>query len=263
MKILVINPNTTQAMTDDIARAARAVARGDTEIDCISPPVGPRSIESFTEEAISTVTTIEEIARCRDDYDAFVIACFGDGGLFAAREVARGPVIGVAEAAMLLACLVAHRFSIVTVAPRARPLLRDLVRRYGLEERCASVRSVPLTVLEIEEDWQRTEQLMIDEARRAIEQDDAEAICLGCAGMGALQERMHNALGVPILDGTTAAVKLAESLHDLCLMTAKVRAFQDLDPKEYVGTMVPAIQALSQVPVATTSRHADQQRTLE
>ncbi len=250
MKILIVNPNTTQSMTDEIGRVARRSARPDTTIDCISPRFGPRSIESHTEEMVSAVATLEEIASHRDEYDAFVIACFGDPGLYAAREIVDKPVIGIAEAAMYMSCLVAHKFSIVTVIPRIKPLLTDLVSHYGLTDRCASVRSTNLSVLEIEEDWDRAEQEMIKEARIAIDEEDAEAICLGCAGMGPLQERMQAAIGVPVFDGSSAAVKMAESLHELGITTAKVRAFQRPGPKEYVGDFLPAIQEVSGPPVA-------------
>lgn len=85
---------------------------------------------------------------------------------------------------------------------------------------------------------------MIAEARAAIDEDSAEAICLRCAGMGPLQERMQVKVSVPILDGTPVAIKLAESLHDLGIHMAKVRAFRDLEPKEYVGDGFPFVRRL-------------------
>ncbi|MDP9367604.1 MAG: aspartate/glutamate racemase family protein [Chloroflexota bacterium] len=185
------------------------------------------------------------IARERDRYEAFVIACFGDPGLAASRELVDVPVIGIAGAAIHLSCLVAHQFSIVSVLPRVKPMLLDLVRRYGLTDRCASIRTTGLGVLEIEQDWDRAERLMIAEAQAAIDEDGAEAICLGCAGMGPLQERMQAKVSVPVLDGTGAVIKLAESLHDLGIHTAKVRAFQDPEPKEYVGDEFPFVRRLS------------------
>lgn len=245
MRILIINPNTTQSMTDAIGEVARKYARPGTTIDCISPAWGPRSIEGYTEDFVAAVATLEEIARRRDQYDAFIIACYGDPGLFAAREIADVPVIGIAEASMHMACLVAHKFSIVTVLERARPLLEDCVRMHGLWDKCASIRTTPLSVLQIEQDWDAAERCLLEESRRAIEQDGAEAICLGCAGMGPLDERLQAALGVPVFDGTSCAVKLAESLYDLGRRTSKVKAFMRPEPKEYVGTVCSAIAAVA------------------
>ncbi len=125
MKILVVNPNTSSAMTEAIARAARQAARAGTEVDCVSPDFGSRLIEGHAEEATAAAATLEAIARECDRDEAFVIACFGDPGLAASRELADVPVIGIAEAAMHLSCLVAHRFSIVSVLPRVKPMLLD------------------------------------------------------------------------------------------------------------------------------------------
>ena len=235
MRILVINPNTTQAMTDDIGMMARKYARPDTEIVAISPRYGPRSIEGHFEEYIAAAATVEEVARHRDEFDAFVIACYGDPGLFACREITEKPVIGIAEASMHFATFLGHKFSIVTVIPRVKPLLDDLVRFVGLESKCASVRCTNLTVLEIEEDPERAVRELIAESKKAVQEDGAEVICLGCAGMGPLDRQIQEAVGVPVLDGTVCAVKLAEALYDYGLTTSKVAAFAWPERKELVG----------------------------
>jgi allantoin racemase len=235
MRILVINPNTTQAMTDDIAQMARTYARPGTEIVALSPAYGPRSIEGHFEDYIAAAATVEVVAKHRTDFDAFVIACYGDPGLFACREVTDKPVIGIAEASMHMACFVAHSFSVVSVIPRVKPLLQDLVRNIGLDSKCASVRCTNLTVLEIEAEPERAVIELIAESKRAIAEDGAEAICLGCAGMGPLDKRIQEAVGVPVIDGTVAAIKMAESLFDYKLMTSKVAAFAWPERKEMVG----------------------------
>lgn len=236
MRILVVNPNTTGSMTADIGESARRHALPSTEVDALCAPWGPRSIESHVEEAVAAAATVETVARHRDDYDAFVVACYGDPGLYAARELVDVPVVGIAEASMLTACMLAHRFSVVTVVPRIVPMLEDLVRRYGLETRCASVRSSGLAVLEIEADLEAAGEAVLAAAREAIAQDGAEAIALGCAGMGPLDSRLRARLpGVPVIDGVAAAVKLCEALHGYGLRTSKVGAFQRPGPKEFVG----------------------------
>jgi allantoin racemase len=235
MKILVINPNTTQAMTDSIAEMAKMHASPTTEITTISPKWGPRSIEGHFEESIAALATIETVAMYKDEYDAFVIACYGDPAVAACREITDKPVIGIGEASMHMACFLGHQFSIITVIPRAKPFMYDLVNHIGLSQKCASIRSTSLSVLEIEAEPDRAVNEMINESRIAIDQDGAEVICLGCAGMGPLDSRIQEAVGVPVLDGTVCAVKLAESLHAYEQKTSKLRAFAWPEKKELLG----------------------------
>jgi allantoin racemase len=233
-KLLVVNPNTTQAMTDDIGRGARAAAGPDTVIDCVQPSSGPRSIEGFTDEVLAAYNLVDVVAAARGQYDGVVVACYGDPAIAACREISDVPVVGIAEASFHMACLVAHKWSIVTVLPRVKPLLEEVVHRNGLERRCASIRPAPLTVLEIEEDLDRAKRMMVEEARIAIAEDGAEAILLGCAGLGPIDKAMQAELGVPVFDGTACAVKLLESLLAYGVTTSRVAAFVAPEPKEIV-----------------------------
>lgn len=244
MRLLVINPNTTQAMTDAIGATARAAAAAGTEIVAVSPSWGPASIEGHVEEVLSSAAVLETVARVGDEYDGIAIACYGDPGLYAAREISPVPVVGIAEASMLLACTVAHSFSVVTVLDRIVPMLQDVVGRYGLRDRCASVRGTPLAVLEIEQDPAAAAREVLAEARRAVAEDGAEAICLGCAGMGVLECTVRDELdGVPVIDGVAAAVKTLESLVGLGLKTSRQAAFQSPQPKHLEGSE-PFLDAL-------------------
>jgi allantoin racemase len=243
MKILVINGNTSDAMTEDIGMVARLYARPDTEITAISPRFGPRSIEGHFEEYIAAAAVIEEVARYKDDYDAFILACYSDPGLYACREITEKPVLGIAESSMHLASMLGHKFTIVSVLPRVKPLLENLVRLVGLESKCASIRCTDLTVLEIEADPERAVRELTAEAKKAVAEDGAEVICLGCAGMGPLDKRIQEAVGVPVLDGTVSAVKMAEALYDYGLTTSKVAAFAWPEKKEFVDAS-PVIQAV-------------------
>jgi allantoin racemase len=233
MRILVINPNTTQVMTDEIGRAAKAAAAPGSEVDFVQPGAGPRSIEGAADEVLAGYHMLDVVAETRGRYDAYVIACYGDPALAACREISSVPVVGIAEASFHMGSLVAFKWSIVTVLPRVKPLL---------EMRCASIRCTPLTVLEIEEDIERTKRMMVDEARAAIEQDGAEAILLGCAGLGPIDKWMQEQLGVPVLDGVACAVKLAEGLHHYGVTTSKVAAYKDPERKELLacpGSLAP------------------------
>ena len=235
MRILVINPNTSEEMTRDIGEAARRYARPGTEIETVCPEWGPRSIEGHYEDYVAAVASLEVVRERAADFDGVVIACFGDPGLAAAREISPVPVVGIAEAAMLTACTVAHRFSIVTVLPRVKPFLEDLVRYHGLESRCASIRTTPLSVLDCERDPSAAGREIVKASRLAIAEDGAEAICLGCAGMGPLDKLVQGELGVPVLDGTACAVKLLEGIVDYGLFTSRVAAYKEPEPKEFVN----------------------------
>jgi len=245
MRILVINPNTTEEMTQDIGRQARKFARPGTEIEAVSPVWGPRSIEGHYEDQLSAVATLEVIQERGADFDGVVIACYGDPGLHAAREISPAPVVGIAEASMLMACTVAHTFSIVTVLPRIKPMFETMVRMHGLESRCASIRTTPLSVLDCERDPAAARREIVKASRLAIEEDGAEAICLGCAGMGPLDKEVEAELGIPVLDGVVCGVKLIESLVDYGLSTSRVAAYKAPEPKEILnyspaGAALPA-----------------------
>ncbi|MGJ0203610.1 aspartate/glutamate racemase family protein [Leucobacter sp. gxy201] len=236
MRFLVINPNTSAGMTAAIAEECRKVAAPGTIIDAISPEYGPRSIETHTEDAIAAAATIDAVLKHREDgYDAIIVACFIDPALMAIREIVDVPVIGIAEAAAHLAALVAPRFSVVTVMRRLEHQIAATIDRSGLADRCASVRSIDLSVLGLEEDIDATLAAMEQESRRAIEEDGAEAILLGCAGLGPLDKELQARLGVPVLDGCGCAVKLAEACIGYGVSTSKVLSYSSPPAKEYVG----------------------------
>jgi allantoin racemase len=222
MRIKVINPNTTASMTETIASAARLVAAPDTEIVAATSPTGPVSIEGHYDEAVSVIGLLEEVRRGeKEGCDGYVIACFGDPGLLAAREIARGPVLGIAEAAMHAASFVATGFSVVTTLERTRIIAEHLVRNYGMEHHCRRVRATELPVLELESPASNARRVIIDECRRALEEDGSGAIVLGCAGMADLTREISEEIGAPVIDGVTAAVKLTEALVGLGLGTSK------------------------------------------
>lgn len=238
MKIKVINPNTTLEMTRGIEEAGRLAARPGTEILAVSPESGPASIESYYDEYLCIPGVLEEVKRGEEEgADAYVIACYGDPGLHAAREVTEAPVIGIAEASMYLASMLAARFSIVTVLPRIRTMMEEMVASYGMSHRVVSIRTTPLGVLDIERDPETSWQMVRDDARKAVEEDDAEAVLLGCAGMADFANSIEEELDVPVIDGVVAAVKFAESVVDLGKKTSKRKTYKPPERKSFAGTM--------------------------
>lgn len=236
MKIKIINPNTTQAMTKGIHHAAVTVANPGTEIVTVSPRIGPASIENFHDEYTSIIGVMEEVHKGKNEaVDAFVIACYGDPGLYAAREIADVPVIGIAEASMYMASMVAPKFSVVAVIPRTTLMLEEVVRRYSMQEKCVSIRASGMTVLGFDENPELGMQKLAEASRKSVEEDGAEAICLGCAGMVSFTRELEKSLGIPVFDGVTAAVKMAEALVCLGKTTSKKLYFSAPEKKAYIG----------------------------
>lgn len=222
MRIKVINPNTTASMTDKIGAAARAVASPGTEIIAVNPESGPVSIEGHYDEAVSAVALLEEIRKGEaEGVDGYVIACFGDPGLLAAREIASGPVLGIAEAAMHAASFVATGFSVVTTLGRTKVIARHLVENYGMHHHCRNIRACELEVLKLEDEHSDARRIITEECRRARDEDGAGAIVLGCGGMADLTASIQQEIGIPVIDGVVAAVKFVEALVGLGLGTSK------------------------------------------
>jgi allantoin racemase len=240
MRIKVINPNTTASMTEKIAAAARAAAFPGTEIVCVSPSTGPASIESHFDEALSTIGLLNEIKRGEaEGVDGYVIACFGDPGLLAARELARGPVIGIAEAAMHAASMIATGFSIVTTLRRTKVIARQLVDNYGMQRFCRRIRAAEIAVLDLENSSSVARRAITLECERALKEDESGAIVLGCAGMTDLAIEIAQAIGMPVIDGVTTAVKFAEAFVGLRLGTSKVGDLDYPIAKPIIGSAAP------------------------
>ena len=226
IRIHVVNPNSTEAMTKQVARAAEAAKADGTEIDVVTARGTPASIEGYADEAMSVPAMLAAIREAeRRGASAHVIACFDDPGLAAAREIASGPVIGICQAAVQVAMTIAARFSVITTLPRSVPVIEDLVAHYGAGHRCRRVRSVDLPVLSLEADAAAARSRLLAEARAALSEDGVDAIVLGCAGMAKLCEWLSEEVGVPVIDGVTAAVKLAEALASGGFRTSKAGAY--------------------------------------
>ncbi|MCW2784057.1 MAG: hypothetical protein JWP74_574 [Marmoricola sp.] len=221
MRILVVNPNTTASMTALIGGCARAAVSPGVTVDVVNPTSGPVSIESHYDEALAVPGVLEAIAAGESDgYDGYVIACFGDPGLYAARELARGPVIGIAEAAMRTAGYLGRSFSVVTTLARTLGHAQDLAHSYGAAERCAGMHACDLAVLELETD-PVARQRVLDTCRAALAADRSDVIVLGCAGMADFCAELSSVLGVPVVDGVAAATAEVEKLVRLGLRTSK------------------------------------------
>jgi len=224
-RITVINPNTSADLTATITKAAQGVAGAGVRVTGVHPAVGVPSVESHAEEAVAAVGVIEQVRAHQAETDAFVIACFGDTGVAAARELATCPVVGMTEAALQTACLVAHRFAVITLPARTIAHSDRVVRALGLEHRC-TVTAVDVAVAELVDGSTHLLDAFAQAARTA---DHAEAVVLGCAGLADLVDPLSERLGMPVIDGVAAGVGIAAGLLAMGLNTSRVSTFAPVD----------------------------------
>jgi len=225
-KLLVVNSNTSRAATERIAASCAAHARPDTEVTCVNAEAGPQGIDSLLDVAVSGIETLRLIARHRDAYDAFIVACGLDPLLDAARQVTDKPVVGIAEAGMLLACTLGATFSVLVTARAQTTFVREVVRHYGLERRLASVRAIELTTAELIGGLDQMQDRIVEAARRAVDEDLAEVIVLTGAVFGDTPRAIGPRLDVPVLSGLVCALKLAEDLVDLGVRTSHAYTYR-------------------------------------
>jgi allantoin racemase len=234
MKILVLNPNTSEAMTAEIVGAASAAAAAGTEITAAKPRFGAEAIDSAAESYLSAVGVMDVVATMMAagtfDFDAVVLAGFGEHGKDALQEMLSVPVFDIAECAAHVAHLIGRRFSVITTLARSIPAIEDRLTLAGLNAHCASVRACGLGTAEVDADPAAAVQAIVDEAARAIAEDGADVICLGCAGMAGVTAAISAKLGVPAVDGVAAAVAMAQAVVGLGLTTSKVGALSEGPP---------------------------------
>lgn len=233
MRIFVINPNTSESVTEHIRRELEKIKRPDTQLTVVNPEHGPVSIESAYDETLAGPPTLELVRQANEEgYDAIVLACFSDPALDAAKEVSDIPVIGIEEATLHIAAMLGHRFSIMTSLSSRVPTREVHVRLRGLESAFASAPAMNMPVLEMDANPAEAKACILEFARKAVQQDGAEVIVLGCAGLTGYAEDIERELGAVVLDPTSVAFKVAEAIADLGLRHSKVRRFARPPAKE-------------------------------
>ena len=235
MNILLINPNTSASITERLAAAARSVAAPDTRLDCVTAERGVPYISTRSEALIGGVQVLEILAERHADYDAAIVAAFGDPGLGAARELFDLPVVGLAEAGMLTACMLGGRFSIVTFAQALGPWYKECVAWHRLESRCAGIRMLDGSFRSIDEVQEEKEDLLVDLAGRAIHEDEADVIVLAGAPLAGLAAKVRDHIDVPVVDCAEAAIKQAEALAALRPRPPRAGSFRRPAPKQSTG----------------------------
>jgi allantoin racemase len=235
MRIVVVNVNTSESMTHAISEAARRYASPGTEIAALRPFFGADAVDCAFESYLSAVAVMDRVIAYREPYDAVVLAGFGEHGRDGLQELITQPVVEICEASAHVAMMIGRTYSVVTTLQRSVPAIEDRLALAGLAARCASVRASGMSTLEVDRDPAAATRAVLAEARKAVLVDHAEAICLGCAGMAGLEEAVTTELGVPVIDGVGAAVRLAEALVGLGLRTSKVSTYAAPDPKNIIA----------------------------
>jgi allantoin racemase len=229
VRILVLNPNISPTMTAEIADAARAAASANTEIVCLAPNFGTAAVDSAAESYLSAVGVMDVVSTLLASgsfgYDAVVLAGFGEHGKDALQEMLSVPVLDIAECAAHVAHLIGRRFSVVTTLARSIAPIEDRLTLAGLTAHCASIRACGLSTAEVDADPASAVAAIVDEAARAVSEDGADVICLGCAGMAGVTASITAKVGVPAVDGVASAVAMAQAIVGLGLSTSKAGVY--------------------------------------
>jgi allantoin racemase len=234
----LVNPNTDDGHTTAMTAVAREMLP-DAQIVPLQPERGPSSIESYADEAVAAALVVE-VVRGTPDLDAYVIACFGDPGVDAARELVAAPVVGIREAAYRAVTLVARRFAVVTTLRRGIPELEDGLEREGVARRCVGVLPLEIPVAAQGAGYPDTTEAIVAVGRRAVDELGAEALVLACGGMADVARAVERGVGVPVCDGVAVGVLLAHALWRAGLATSKRGALAWPEPIPYRG--MPALR---------------------
>lgn len=235
MRILVVNPNTSAGITDRLADSGRKVASPGTMLVPLTAPRGIPYISSRAEAQIGGAIALEMLAEHHTQADAAILAAFGDPGLFGSRELFDIPVVGLAEAAMLTACMLGRRFAIVTFAATLTSWYEECIDMHGLGNRCAGVRALSGAFTSVTDVADENEAQLVELMRDTVSQGRADVLILGGAPLAGLADTIKARMPVPVVDPIQAATKQAEALVALNPRKARLGTFSRPPAKETVG----------------------------
>ena len=226
MKILVINPNTSAEMTRSIDEELRKIKRADTELVVVCPDKGPVTIESAYDEVLASPHVVDLVKKANDeDYDAIILACFSDPAIDACKEVSDILVAGIEEVTLHMAAMLGAKFTILTPMKRRIPVKHEEVAKYKLSGYLASVRELGMSVAETESNPILAKERILEVSRKAVDEDGAEILILGCAGMVGYAEEVERQLGIVVLDPASVTLKICEGMVDAGLKISKKALF--------------------------------------
>lgn len=240
MKILLLNPNTSESLTERLMAAARPVLAPATELVAATAPRGVPYISTRAEAQLGGAVALEMLAERAGSFDAAVIAAFGDPGLFAARELFEAPIVGMAEAAMLTACMLGRRFAIVTFAQALGPWYRECVEMHGMSDRCAGIRMLEGAFRTISEVQEEKEELLVALANETVAETECDVVILAGAPLAGLAAKVRERIAAPVIDQVQAAVRQAETLALLRPLKARAGSYARPAAKDSNG-LAPAL----------------------
>lgn len=221
-KILVINPITTDSFNDMTKNYLEGIKSPDIEMDVVNIKSGPSSIETFYDKAFALPEILKTIDEYKSRCDAIVINCFADPAVNAARELTNIPIVGPAEASMMIALMLGGKFGVISTFRNSGPWIELQARNMGIEQKLAGAIGVDMPVLELKKDLKKTARYLIDAARNLIDSKGAEVIVLGCTGMAPVARIVKKELEVPVIEPMAAAFKVAELTVGLKLAHSKI-----------------------------------------
>jgi allantoin racemase len=238
-RLALINPNTDERHTVAMGDVARAVLPPGCEVTAVSATRGPTSIESAADSVIAAAE-VASLVQTLPEHDAYLVACFGDPGLDAARELTRAPVIGIGEAAVQAAAAISKRFAIITTLPRSIPALEELLDRQGMRGRSAGIVPLNIPVAEQGGEYGDTTEAIVAAGQRLALEHGAEALILACGGMAEVARAVQERVGVPVADGVAFGSLLCYSLWACGLETSKTGAYGFPEPIPYTEMASPS-----------------------
>ena len=234
-RVLLINPNSSAHMTAAMAKAVEPVLARGSSLLALTAAYGPESIEGYYDEVFAIPPMLEALKSHEGQYDGVVVGCFDDTGVDAARCVTRAPVIGICQAAMQAASTLASSFSVITTLGRSVPALEHLAVKYGYERQCKRIRASEVPVLELEDTAGDAANKLRAQIRAALDEEQSEAIVLGCAGMTSFAQSLEAEFGVPVVDGVGVAAKWVEALAELGYQSSTRNGYAPPRSKRYAG----------------------------
>ncbi len=205
--LVVINPNSSQTVTDGIDTAIDPLRSFGIPIRCLTLAEGPPGIES-QQQADLTIAPMLKLAAAQNDAAGYVIACFGDPGLHALRDQTSLPVVGIQEASVMAALTLGHKFGVIAILPASIPRHLRAFGAMGVSGRLAGDRALGLSVADLADDG-KSLNAMIATGKRLRDEDGADVLIMGCAGMARFRNPLQDATGLPVVDPAQAAVSMA------------------------------------------------------
>jgi len=234
MKIMVINPNSSVDMTNHIRKTLENIKRPETQLVVTCPDKGPSVIESAYDEILAAFYCMDLVKRANmENYDAVIIACFSDPGLVAMKEISDILIVGIQESSLHVASMLGNKFTILTPMRKRIPSKYNDVWRNKLSNNLASVRELGMTVTETDEKPDLAQKNIMRVAKQAVDEDGAEVIILGCAGMTGYAEKVAKELNIVVIDPTSVTFKYVEAMVEVGIKQSKRALYAHPSPKEY------------------------------